>query len=383
MIDTLQRILYNLLVFGSIGVIGWLAYAAQKRQRGELPLSHVASAALGPVRLCGTVKCRRKLVAPLSGEPCCFWSCQVEEWTTSDSSDYWGELKSIHTDELFFLEESGALVLVDPSSSAVGAVVAVYGSPTYWPLDTSDDRAVLAFLDHLGIKATTLLGFRRKLRVVERVLREGTTVSAAGVLTARHYPGSADPSRGFAQYPAAQAEADRNRDGMITDTEWDAFVVAHSPYAYPPTGELNVLTEVAISTCFSAADEKHQSDAALDALYSEEAVPSGARPVPLRPAAPPGAVNVATITKTHVFGGSSAWTVVLFLLPMAGMFLLVPLTPEDWSHGTSVIGMSVIISLSIAMLILSQWVWTYYFKHYATKRGTWSQTSDRSKERPK
>lgn len=248
------------LVTGLVLVLVGFYRLAKRRRLENTPISHVASAAVGPVRLRGKARARERLASPVRGVPCCWWRCTVKELnlyntltgrTFEHNGLFWHQIKRHSKTGAFYLEESRSVVLIDPSGSSVESV-----SETF-DLTAATAALLLPYLDRWGIASTSASGKLRKLRLVEEYIPNDAVLFVNGELKTKQYGVDNDTHslarpglEGMAHDPAAMAKADLNRDGIIDDTEWDVLRVEQNDGGSTPkpTGVLTVVKAEDIST---------------------------------------------------------------------------------------------------------------------------------------
>ena len=200
---------------------GWFALDAylKRRRIADTPTARVRSAAQGYVELVGRAQMLDGLPveAPLSREPVCWYRYAI--YGRSGRSERWGKLEGETSEALFALDDGTGRCVIDPD----GADVATphrsvrYGQkryPEHW------DR---------GGALHALVG---NYRYVEEWIAPGDRLYALGRL--RTHAGitqlDADRERvvretlaDFKRDPArARRLFDRNADGVIDATEWEA-----------------------------------------------------------------------------------------------------------------------------------------------------------------
>lgn len=193
-----------------------------KRRIENIPSSKVRSAAIGLVEMSGEAKARTMLSSPISQMPCCWWRCEIQELRRSKNSSQWVTLKSMESNDYFFLQDDTGRVLIDPR----GADWQVDG--VAFPLDGLTPQA-RSIISGWGVPLTNFLGFSRNLRFRESLLPERHPLLALGELAP--LPASLsdretalrEALRKAKESPEIRAAIDTNRDGQLDLAEWDAY----------------------------------------------------------------------------------------------------------------------------------------------------------------
>lgn len=130
----------------------WLARA---RLIEDLPTSRIRSAAQGYVELEGVGELMKgePILAPLTGTPCTWYRCRVEERVHTGRRQRWRMVNKYLSDELFLLRDATGICVVDPEGADVipGEKLVWYGttaSPTRTPLHTGRWSWLLANGDY-------------------------------------------------------------------------------------------------------------------------------------------------------------------------------------------------------------------------------------------
>lgn len=166
--------------------IGFLIAALIKFKAVRLiertPTSKICDLAMGFSEVRGKVEKAEPeaLVSPFSGLACVRYDVAVEEYCKSGKEYRW---QSIHEEEKrdpFYVRDETGSILVDPKKAkfALGERI-VFSSDTDDGFISAPSR-VTDYLENAKIKQKSLLGFKRTLRCVERVLCVGGDVYVLG-----------------------------------------------------------------------------------------------------------------------------------------------------------------------------------------------------------
>lgn len=140
--------------------------------------SPIAVARGALVELQGRVVARELVTAPMSGAACVWFEYAVHEHRgTSRGRSRWVKLCSGRAEREFVLEDDSGRALVRPRGAHVELAVDAHGSSGLF----SDPTPQLQrFLTQVGVDATSLFGFNRRLRVTERFLSAGDALYVLG-----------------------------------------------------------------------------------------------------------------------------------------------------------------------------------------------------------
>ena len=202
------------------GFIGTFYFFQRLRLIEDTPKSLVRSAAQGYVELQGSCKLMpgEPIIAPLTRQPCVWWSYRVEEHVGSGKNAHWQTVRSEKSGELFLLEDETGQCVVDPEHADVypSATQSWYGSsemPEGGPL--------------MGGYA---LGIGARYRYVEQRMQADDPLYALGFFHTQGPESEGDINEEVRQLlakwkqdqPWLKAHFDKNHDGQIDEQEWDA-----------------------------------------------------------------------------------------------------------------------------------------------------------------
>jgi hypothetical protein len=128
--------------------------------------------------ICGRIgQLDRLLTGPLTGRPCVFYRCLVQEYRSSGKSGHWHTIIEEHDSVDFLVEDRSGVARVEVSGAEPALVLdAHFRSGTF-----NDARPELeAYLARYGERSTGRLGFNKSIRYREGVLEPGETVAAMG-----------------------------------------------------------------------------------------------------------------------------------------------------------------------------------------------------------
>jgi hypothetical protein len=219
----LQPVHYYWLIAAACGAVAlWALYrflSCMRRDRllADTPLVRVRSAAQGYVKVCGRAAAANNaaLAAPLSSRPCVWWRYEIEQKVrNSKGESRWESIDSGTSVDLFALTDGDAECLVGPVNAEITPTTHViwYGAQPRppWPPPQS--------------------GFLQTgdYRYTESLLSIGDQLSVLGELRSHAETTDADSSAAalLKQWKQDQgtllARFDKNHDGHIDATEWEA-----------------------------------------------------------------------------------------------------------------------------------------------------------------
>jgi hypothetical protein len=220
----------------------WRFLARVRRDRlvADTPEVRIRSAAQGYVKVNGRTQpaAAAATPAPLSGLPCVWWSYEIaHEERDSRGNRRWQTTDSRSSVEPFALVDAdGARCLVGPVKAEITPTVRnVWYGDTSWPM--SGPPAAVSFL-RLG-----------SWRYTERLLAVGTRVCVLGELRSHSelgdsYAATAAKLHEWKQdQPALLARFDLDRDGKLSDAEWQAAREAAAREAETQTLEASIARE--------------------------------------------------------------------------------------------------------------------------------------------
>lgn len=200
-----------------------LASLGRDRLFADTPTTRIRSAAQGYVHLEGHAGIAQDhdAAAPLSGRPCVWWDYKIAiKETDSRGNTSWEPFDAATSVAPFTLSDADAQCLVGP----VGAEV-IPTSRDVWYGDTA--RPHFGPPEHGAV--TTV---ERNYRYTECLLAVGTRLSVLGELRSHAEDGEVESGTRalLASWKADQAALlarfDRNHDGRLDSSEWDAAMAA-------------------------------------------------------------------------------------------------------------------------------------------------------------
>lgn len=218
-----EMILY-LLGGGPIALMWGLRQLRQKRLIQNIATSKIRSAAMGLVELNGVAQPRTVAQpAPISKIPCCWWACAVQELRSNGKNSHWATLKTIGSNDLFYLDDTTGRVMVNPINADLHVLTQTI------ELNSATRTAMSPVLQGWGLDDTHWFGGVRRLRVMEQVIPDGAPVYLMGQLISTAESTQDQRARLMARLRAAKADAqlmaaaDLNKDGQVDPNEWDAL----------------------------------------------------------------------------------------------------------------------------------------------------------------
>ncbi len=160
----------------------WLGYSSMKTKRliEDTPTSKIRSIAMGFVEVKGLVeKGERTIAAPISGDACCAYRCDVEALQRDEDGDeHWRRVKSVSGGVPFFVKDETGRVLIDPKAANVTVKLTNgWGSA----LTKDPPKNVQQFLEKEGVKFKNVIGLNKTMRYQEFLLVPKMTVYVLGV----------------------------------------------------------------------------------------------------------------------------------------------------------------------------------------------------------
>lgn len=219
-------LLVTLGVTGSMAVGGaWWFIDCQRQARFLLdtPTSKVRSAAQGYVELYGFVgEQAEQLQAPLTGEPCAWWSYRIEEYQRSGNNKHhsWRTLDSKTSKTFLRFEDGTGHCLINPEGARVIPV-----SRQVWQ---GNDRHPQAPQPQHWLNI--LVMGRRRYRYTEERLHSGDPLYVIGHFYSQgggHQTFDIDRMQSAIirewkqDFPGLLKRFDLNRDGQFDENEWD------------------------------------------------------------------------------------------------------------------------------------------------------------------
>ncbi len=209
-------------VVGAVAfVLGWIQLA-RARLIENIPTSRIRSAAQGYVELQGHGRLMPgpEIVAPLSGDRCCWWEFRVQqkqrEYRQGRLRTEWKTIEQGTSDELFLLADGTGECVIDPvGAQVVPSVTRKWRGSVRRPQSYPQQRSWLELGD---------FSYR------ERLIRYGDPIYALGQFssqaTVRHDQQMLDVSELLAVWkrdrPGLLLRFDTDGDGQISVREWTA-----------------------------------------------------------------------------------------------------------------------------------------------------------------
>ena len=188
----------------------------------DMPTSKIRSCSQGYVELYGTAKWMDgpEIHAPLSGQPCVWYSYSVEEYAPH-SKQKWRHIDSGVSEQLFLLEDDTGSCIIDPEDADVtpSSSTTWYGSKRIRPSNHTSP------LDILG---AAIFQTGQKYRYTERRLDQYESLYAIGEYKSMgtNYQQSLKDAaaahlRDLKRDKEKLAAYDKNQDGEIDQQEWE------------------------------------------------------------------------------------------------------------------------------------------------------------------
>lgn len=228
----LREILYPILgtCLGT-GLFFWgFRIFRKKKLIEDLPTSTIRGMAMGLVEVCGIAGREKILTAPLSGESCVMYQYLIERYQKSGKSRDWVTIARGNSFECdFILKDKTGSVAVLPMGAEIICSVR-YFFETRFGSGLPDQ--LKSFMSQSGLSYQGLFG-THKLRFTERYIMADEQVYVLG--TAQKAPQLHDRQKEYRARLMARinalkddsvkmAEVDENRDGHISDEEWQRAV---------------------------------------------------------------------------------------------------------------------------------------------------------------
>ena len=219
-----------LLMFSACCVgLGWMGFShlVKARTIEDTPTSKVRSASQGYVELEGFAKPLdgNKLIAPLTGTPCLWFSFKVERYQNSGKNSNWRTVESATSDSLFVLEDATGQCHINPAKADVIAI-----NKQCWRGSGRRPTGAIP-----SARPTSLLsfdlnaGFGGKYRYTEQRLHEGQFLYAIGHFQTLHAPSAEQQTKAQTNALLKQWKQDQQRllarfdsdgNGQIDLDEW-------------------------------------------------------------------------------------------------------------------------------------------------------------------
>ncbi|MFH1355140.1 MAG: GIDE domain-containing protein [Candidatus Omnitrophota bacterium] len=213
--------------FGIWSFFGGFKSLRRKRLIENIPTSTIRGLAMGLVELCGEAECLAALKSPLTNNECVLYKYLVEEYRSSGKSGHWAKIASGNSFySPFWIKDKTGKIAVFPQQAELIL-------PIDYEFSTGLGRMMpdnlVKFMEAGGIGYKSWFGTRR-LRFKEWLIRPQETVYVLG--TAKNgEPGGNDYKQKLMQRieeikisPLQMEEIDLDKDGNISNEEWDSAV---------------------------------------------------------------------------------------------------------------------------------------------------------------
>lgn len=201
--------------------IYWFKKTKRARLIEDVPTSTTRSAAQGYLELIGNAEFlpEGKIVSPLSGRACVWYSYKVEkrEQSSDGKRDSWKTVENVTSDHIFLLQDDTGQCVVDPH----GAEVVCYESQRWYGKTRNPG--------HAPAKTGLLDSVNADYRYTERWIEPAEMLYAIGQFetegTGEELPSLRDETRTilntWKQNPELYLKRfDKNNDGQIDEQEW-------------------------------------------------------------------------------------------------------------------------------------------------------------------
>jgi len=191
----------------------------------DMPTSKIRSCPQGYVELFGTAKWMEgpEIYAPLSGQPCVWYSFTVEEYARH-SKQKWRYVDGGVSDQLFLLEDETGSCVIDPE----GAEVTPTSSQTWTGPKLVKSNFKSKNPSTMKVIGDVLMSSGQKYRYTERRLDQFESLYAIGEYSSigtgyqENLKDAASANlRELKRNKEKLAEYDRNEDGQIDLEEWE------------------------------------------------------------------------------------------------------------------------------------------------------------------
>ncbi len=122
------------------------------------------------------------LIAPFSKRKCVFYTMKIEQKKSSGKSSYWDTIVNEEKIQIFFIENNGDLVIVEPKKHPKNyKSFLVQDKKTESGTFKDPTPEFKALLNYYDINSETFFGFNKQLRYTEGVIEIGEQITVAGV----------------------------------------------------------------------------------------------------------------------------------------------------------------------------------------------------------
>lgn len=211
-----------LIVGACISLFACLRLFHRARLIEDMPTSKIRSCSQGYVELHGTAKLMEgpEIHAPLSGQPCVWFSFSVEEYAPH-TKQKWRHIDSGVSEQLFLLEDGTGSCIIDPE----GAEVTPSSSTTWYGSKRIRPATHISPLDLLG---GAIFQSGQKYRYTERRLDQYEALYAIGEYRSMGTgyqqslkDAAATHLKELKRDKEKLAAYDKNHDGEIDQQEWE------------------------------------------------------------------------------------------------------------------------------------------------------------------
>jgi E3 ubiquitin ligase len=217
--------------FGLVGGIGGFFWGFQRLRRKRIieniPTSKVRSLALGLVELVGQAENPSPIISPLTKTPCVYYRYTIERYQSSGRSSRWVTIaKGSSSGVVFWLKDDTGKILILPKSAEL-EISCDYEFTSGWGKPVSE--SLTATLRGYGISTKGVFGSHR-LRFKEWLIRQGDQVYILGTAkkterkVSDYQSDLNDRLKSIKSNPKLLSKADTDKDGVISQREWDDFV---------------------------------------------------------------------------------------------------------------------------------------------------------------
>ena len=214
--------------FGIFSFFSGFKKLRRKRMIENIPTSTIRSMAMGLVEIIGKALKDPQLYSPLTSTACVFYKYEVERLESRGKSSRWVTIAhGSSKDCLFYVNDGTGEIAVQPEGAEMLIPVS-YRYQNSFGKDIPDN--LVSFLEKNKIGYKVLFGLRAQLRFTEwRIAPEDTA----------YIIGTADKNKNLAvlrketllkhieelkNNPEKMKEVDTDKDGTISEEEWDAAV---------------------------------------------------------------------------------------------------------------------------------------------------------------
>ncbi len=211
----------------------YLTFRSFKKARliEDMPTSLIRSASQGFTELIGIAKINQQaLIGPLTSTPCLWWKYSIEKYQRAGKSSSWVTIESDTSEKAFYIDDNSGLCLVMPQGSDLTA-----RHKRQWrgsqrrPSSAHKQPSSNSKESLLGILVTTDIGFGRRYRYTEHLIRDGDPLYVLG-----HFESDATGQRTMSvekitgnilrswkqDFSQLLKDYDHDKDGHLDIKEW-------------------------------------------------------------------------------------------------------------------------------------------------------------------